>query len=481
MGRGSTMTNSIISNTLAELYSEYNTNQITATYSAEDNALRLRTDIHFNNEQWALIKKMGFKYAPKQKLLVAHRWTPNREDFVLFLAGSITAEQTTLVERAQNKAIRLDALAEKRTIQASQYMDAANRIAQRITHQPIIANHHSASKMLRTQNQLEGAKKNVVWALSAINYWGERAEAVEHHANRKSDFGVRSRRIGVLLKDLRTHQRKINFAHSALALWEKISQEKDEVIKEKHISYMTGVRSPEGQYSPEGYYDDLKDEKITLKDALQNSIVYCRNNTQSVYTLRWINHILNRLAFERNELGLVYSFEGKMTAAIIQTFLRSQGAEKPKAKKVDNNWFVSSSVPFPLHIADDKEFTLTEEQFIQLMQSTGYEVPATREKAPSILNFKANSILIQCFGDKKIYKQVELTKAEYAKIYQDYRCVRLSACGTFRVKTCINPNRESGTYGGDRVCVFITDSKIHDKPNSSSIDATMQLENFAEA
>ena len=84
----------------------------TATYSVEDDKLRLYASERFDQELWLKLKEMGFKWAPKQNLIYTH-WSPNREDVCMHLAGHITAEQTTLVERAEAKRERLDALAEK--------------------------------------------------------------------------------------------------------------------------------------------------------------------------------------------------------------------------------------------------------------------------------------------------------------------------------------------------------------------------------
>ena len=79
------------------------------------------------------MKSPGFNYAPVQKLFVASRWTPHREDLCIDLAGEITAEESTLVERAEAKASRLDDLAVKRSNQASAYHAAASRISERFS------------------------------------------------------------------------------------------------------------------------------------------------------------------------------------------------------------------------------------------------------------------------------------------------------------------------------------------------------------
>ena len=60
-----------------------------ATYSPDDNKLRLYADSRLDEETYLRVKNAGFKYAPRQGLFVAPMWTPSREDLLLELAGEI--------------------------------------------------------------------------------------------------------------------------------------------------------------------------------------------------------------------------------------------------------------------------------------------------------------------------------------------------------------------------------------------------------
>ena len=60
-----------------------------ATYSPEDNKLRLYAFSRLDAETYQRVKAAGFKWAPKQELFVAPRWTPAREDLLLELCGDI--------------------------------------------------------------------------------------------------------------------------------------------------------------------------------------------------------------------------------------------------------------------------------------------------------------------------------------------------------------------------------------------------------
>ena len=442
---------------------------IDATYSAEDNKLRLYASDRLDHELYCRVKDMGFKWAPKQELFVAPMWTPAREDFCIELAGEITAEQTTLVERAEAKAERLDSLAIKRAGDSSSYHAAANRIAERFAYgQPILVGHHSERKARKDQERMHSAMDRAIKAQEAVSYWGYRAEGVERHANRKAAPGVRARRIKTLLADLRERQRDLNHANLCLKLWQKIDSKKDTEKYSDMVKYYAGAHLKTGSTTPylkdSSYWSLLEKGEITIDEVVENCIRHFEYCSSDPITLRWINHMLNRLDFERSELGPVVRFTGTITPVILQTFCRTHGADKPKATKSEKGFSVSSAVPLPLHIAEGTEIDLSADEWRDLMESVGYEVPAAKPKAPAILNFKCASIEAAMYGRVNTYPQIEMTKAEYSKINGDYRGVRLSQCGQFRFKTCL-----AHKIGGGLVSVFLTDSKVHEAPESTAV------------
>ncbi len=197
---------------------------ISATYSPEDNKIRLYPSARLDAETYARVKEAGFKWAPKQELFVAPAWSCAREDLALELAGEIEPEEMTLAERAQMKADRLDAIADKRAAQASAFSRAADELSRAFEFgQPILVGHHSERKARKTQERMHNAMDKAAKAHKAIGYWQYRAEGVEAHANYKNDPKVRARRIKTLLAELRDLQRKLNTAHKALDLWEQIT------------------------------------------------------------------------------------------------------------------------------------------------------------------------------------------------------------------------------------------------------------------
>ena len=77
-----------------------------ATYSPEDNKIRLYCEYRLDDDEYQKVKKAGFRWAPKQDLFVAH-WSCGAEDIALEFAGEIEPEDKTLLERAEDKAERL--------------------------------------------------------------------------------------------------------------------------------------------------------------------------------------------------------------------------------------------------------------------------------------------------------------------------------------------------------------------------------------
>ena len=441
-----------------------------ATYSPEDNKLRLYTSVWLGKEDYQLLSDMGFKWAPKQQLIFTH-WTPKREDICLLLAGTIEPEETTLVERAEDRAARFDGYQSNRLRDANSYQMAAARISERFeAGQPILISHHSEKKARSDKSKMERAQANAVQQLNTANYWSYRAEGVERHANYKADPAVRSNRIKTLLTELRGEQRILNDFQIGLKTWQKIAAVEDKIKRHEAIAYYAGMGTGKIRFAPNNMWSDIRDGKIEHDQALQVCMGSMVRALEGKNRYRVINHLLNRLGYERSELGDVSRFDGDMTAVIIQGFLREHGAHKPTAKKEGENWTVKSLVPLPLHLANGFDLTLTVDGWRELMQKSGYSVPAPKPKNAPILNFKADQIVVNHYGRKQTYEQIELTKEQYKNIYSDNRGVKMSACGEFRVKICTDPSYKGAGYAAPWVCVYLTDSKAHKTPVSESIN-----------
>lgn len=449
--------------------------QIDATYSAEDNKLRLYASERLDSDLYQRVREAGFRWAPKQELFVAPKWTPSREDLAVELAGQITAEESTMAERAEAKAIRLEDLAVKRAGDSNSYHAAADRISERFYGgQPILVGHHSEKRARKDQERMRSAMRKAIDATDAARYWNYKAAGVERHANRKNNPRVVAGRIKTILKDLRTYQRQINHAKFCLRLWENMPSKESQENFKALVSHLAGVHFKDGAAAP--YYSDYnqgiwnrlqEDAKNPIEplEAVEICISFHSYQAESPYTLRWIAHCLNRLAYERGELGEISLFEGEITPVIIQVFAREMGADKPKAIKTETGFKLESIVDLPLHIGEGKTLELPAAAWRALMQAAGHTVPDKKASGPAkapILNFKSDLLTAtDRWGNAGAvsYPQIEMTKAEWARVNKDYKSTRVSACGQFRFRSKIDFNN-----GCSLVSVFLTDSKAHPAP-----------------
>jgi len=452
-----------------------------ATYSPEDNKLRIyleNFDIRLDPEVYAPMKSARFISAPMQELFVAH-WSLEAEDCCMELAGSIEADDRTLVDRAIVKAERLEERAEKRVNEAVGYAAAAGALASRLSSgQPILAGHSSEQKARKQEKQLERSRDLADWALGAANYWLSKATGCERFANRKNNPSVVVNRIITLLADLRSLQREINHGYEVVHYWEKVAKIQDPKVQCEFARKAIGKSLKSGPVTPDGLDDDFADGNITVKQAIELSIDWGESITGCKRTARKIAHLLNRLTYERFMLGEVQPFQGRLTASILQAFAREQGAQQPEATRIDGAWELTSRVPLPLHVSPDgtRFLVMEDEAWIEAMVSAGYTVPVAKPKAPPIINFEADSVEVRLHGQIQMLRQISITKEEYGEVYKDQRGVKVSSCGQFRHKICKDPAFDGPYWGAEWVSVFLTDSKKHKVPESNSFIAKKRSE-----
>jgi hypothetical protein len=168
-----------------------------ATYSPEDNKLRLYAYSRLSPEVFAKIKSAGFRWAPKQELFVAPSWTPQREDLLRELCGDIGDEDYSPEERAADRAERFAGYIEKREAEAVQSAD-------NYANGPTTIGYQSESKAQREADRHNRKRTFAVGQWSKAEYWQARTHAVIAHAMYKSDPRVRRGRILELEKELRS-------------------------------------------------------------------------------------------------------------------------------------------------------------------------------------------------------------------------------------------------------------------------------------
>lgn len=281
---------------------------LTATYSPDDNKLRLYSTTRLDTETYERVRAAGFKYAPKQDLFVAPAWTPSREDLLLELCGEIDDEDTTLVERAEARAERFGEYSDRRADDAEDARAAVASIADNIPFgQPILIGHHSEGRARRDAERIQNGMRRTVSLWKQSEYWQERARAALQHARYKESPAVRARRIRKLESEHRGHVRERGQAERSLGKWtmEGLSLDEAKAIAnvDSRGSYCFPLdkyprQPPASQYEGRmGLWSALDGGIITPEQAAELATGTCRRVI--AWSNRWIAHLDLRLAYER--------------------------------------------------------------------------------------------------------------------------------------------------------------------------------------
>lgn len=386
-----------------------------ATYSPDDNKLRLYAVSRLPRDLYDRVRAAGFKWAPKQELFVAPMWTPEREDLLLELAGEIDDEDKSLVERQEERAERFDGYSEKRLSDAERAKAAIAAIADNIPFgQPILIGHHSEKRARRDAEKIQNGMRRAVKMWETSKYWTDRAAGALAHAKYKELPQVRARRIKGIETDKRRVERNIEKTEAALKVWSR------EGLTHAQALFLAGHGSNPNcvEHSEYGYrsfwdaYDVLRPDgerpqKCPAMTVEQVQAIAKERFTRALAVMRrWLVHYEYRLSYER-------------------AMLEEQGASSLLEKK-------------------------------------------PRPKQLPLCNYRTPGLDIENpwqRGEMIHYPQVEITQAEYAKIHDDYKGTRV-VDHSHRVRTAyINP--VSGSYKRNLVCVFLTDSKVHERPGAA--------------
>lgn len=289
----------------------------TATYSPDDNKLRLYASSRLSPETYATVKAAGFKWAPKQELFVAPMWTPEREDLLLELAGEVEDEDKSLVERAEERADRFETYSDNRKADAEAAQKAVSAIADNIPFgQPILVGHHSEKRARKDKERIEnGMRRSIkMWDQSA--YWTQRAAGSLRAAKYKERPDVRARRVKTLEAAKRKCEKNKKEATMWLKTWaacEAMQDPANQLEQARKIANCCWLHLAR----KEGDTDRLT-HNPTAYDALQEtpSTLWAPRTIQEVFRAannvyprciaineRWIAHYENRLTYERAMLA----------------------------------------------------------------------------------------------------------------------------------------------------------------------------------
>lgn len=260
---------------------------MSATYSPEDNKLRLYTVARLDKETYTRARALGFIYAPKQQLFVAPAWKPSREDFLLELCGEIGDEDTTLVDRAEQRADRFEDYSSKRAQDAESARKRVDQIAERFHGgQPILVGHHSERGARKDKERIENGMRKAIRMWETSEYWTHRAAGAIRAAKYKELPGVRARRIKGLEAEERKMQKQAQAAAAMLLAW-----------TEKPVDNARALVLADSGKAPMGVWSDLHAGKITADEAREKATASA--NRVIAWAERWLNHLGNRLAYER--------------------------------------------------------------------------------------------------------------------------------------------------------------------------------------
>lgn len=263
-----------------------------ATYSPEDNKLRLYPDDRLDESTYSRFKELGFSWAPRQKLFVAPMWTPAREDILLEICGSIEDEDTTLAERAAERAERFEKFSTKRDRDGEAAQRQAGAVGERFAMgQPILIGHHSQRRAEKDKERIESSMRKAVSLFETAEYWQRRAEGALDHAAYKEKPAVRFRRIKGFESEIRKldRQRDERAKHHAALMDPNLTREK--------LVYLCDYGLGRGVNA----WDRLR--KGEDWEALRSELIERYENHVTEWAARWYNHYRNRIAYERAMLG----------------------------------------------------------------------------------------------------------------------------------------------------------------------------------
>lgn len=431
-----------------------------ATYSPDDNKLRLYADARLDEDTLAKVKAVGFKWAPKQGFFVAPAWTPSREDLLMSLAGDIDDEDSTLFERQSERAERFNGYSEKRAAESGQALSAVEALASAIPFgQPILVGHHSERKARNHAKKIENGMQRAVTLFETSEYWERRAKASLLHAKYKELPAVRYRRIKKIEADLRKAERNTADAEKFLTHWRSPALDLKKAIAISNYDHISACFSLEKYPRPQdksqyegqmGLYSALTQDIITAEQARDIAIPYHERSIR--HYQRWATHYRHRLSYERVMLDESGSVVTRAKDFHVGGQVLSRGEWLPIIKINKRKGEVSSiQTPHYKFLGSQGVMKLTVDCI------TGYKAPTEEEaqtasgaaKRPPIVNVPEEGC-------------VTMTKAEWSEKHRDYKAVRAVAAtdshGAYRYRRVM-------VQGCRLASVYISDMKTVEVPS----------------
>jgi hypothetical protein len=437
---------------------------LSATYSPEDNKLRLYASDRLDADLLQRVKDAGFKYAPAQRLFFAPSWSPKREDFLLELCGSIGDESLSLAERAADRADRFESYSVNRQADAHKARTAADSISKHIPFgQPILIGHHSEGRARRDAQRIEDGQRKSVKMWEASEYWKERAEAARAHAQYKALPAVRVRRLIDLEAEKRKQERYLSHAQAGMTAWteEGITHERAIeiariagcVLPRKEGDSSESTQGPSASDLLANRYPSLYVPR-TLQEIIEGGqAAYCN---YIVRVTRWIQHFENRIIYER----IMLSEQGCLAA-------ESADLKAGGSVLINDEWFTILRVNKRDGKAVSVTTTARRRNVRPVEEIKEYKAPSesaaqAAKKAtavPPIANYPGEGF-------------ITMTKDEFEKSPKDFRCFRRipgdDKAGAHRMRAILGTFAPAAQMAGrqrhDYYMVFLTDEKQKNPP-----------------
>lgn len=446
----------------------------TATYSPDDNKLRLYPAARLDAETYARVKAAGFSWAPKQELFVAGMWTPGREDLLVELCGEIGDEDSTLMDRAEARADRFEDYSDKREADAHRAKAAVDAIADGIPMgQPILVGHHSERRARKDAERIRSGMTRAVKLWETSQYWTDRAAGAISHAKYKERPDVRHRRIKTLQSDRRKVEKNKSEAAMWFKLWTECGNEADAELQKAvalkiangcwlHLPRKEGDR-PDFAHTPTAY-DALNNSHPTLYAPRTVAEIVAHALATYPRTIancdRWLAHYDNRLAYENAMLADAIGVEA-----------------------TDSNSGSAMSGRFPLQVGG-KVLIGREWLTIMRINKSGGAVNSVTTNAPSGVTWtgswkygveKISDYQAPTIAETEKMKAATalppmcnypgdgfhaITEAEWKRLYKDYKGSQHIAA----TETHAGHRVRHAIIGGKRGHVYITDAKRKDPP-----------------
>ncbi|WP_275556649.1 DUF3560 domain-containing protein [Mixta sp. Marseille-Q2659] len=444
----------------SEESSLFNGQSYRATYSPDDNKLRLYSVLRLDGETYQRVKLAGFKYAPRQGLFVAPMWTPGREDLLIELAGEIEDEDQSLFDRQEERAERFEEYSEKRAAESGQVLAAVDSLASVIPFgQPILVGHHSERRARKQAQKIENGMRRAVNLFETSEYWERRAEASLRHAAYKERPDVRWRRIKKIEADLRKSEREIQNAEKFIKLWSSANLNRAMALAIANVDHLYCCftlekypRPPEkSQYEgSRSIWSALEDNIITAEQA-RDICIPCHQRTITRQN-RWAAHYRNRLTYERAMLDEYGGVLASDTDMVPGGQVKSRGEWLTIIRVNRSGGKISSLVTseYSFMGREGATTTITPDRITEYKAPSAEEAKAAKAaaKRPPIVNYPGEGF-------------VSMTKEEWSKKHADFKQVKGIAAGddhkAYRIRRVMST-------GYTLSPVYITDMKTIELP-----------------